>query len=126
MQVGVFLVIGVCSTLAYALLFLGLRSVTTSLWANFLALLVTAVANTAANRRFTFGVRGPHDAVRHQVQGLTLFAAGLAVTSGALAVLHASGSTNRALEVTVLTVANLAVTVLRFVAMKLWVFVRTA
>jgi glycosyltransferase involved in cell wall biosynthesis len=124
MQVGVFLVIGVCSTLAYALLFLGLRTVTTSLWANFLALLVTAVANTAANRRFTFGVRGPHDAVRHQVQGLALFAAGLAVTSGALALLHASGSTNRALEVTVLTLANLAVTVLRFVAMKLWVFVR--
>ena len=41
-----------------------------SLWANFIALLVTAVANTAANRRFTFGVRGPRDAVRHQVQGL--------------------------------------------------------
>ncbi len=106
MQVGVFLVIGVCSTLAYALLFLGLRSVTTSLWANFLALLLTAFANTAANRRFTFGVRGPHDAVRHQVQGLALFAAGLAVTSGALALLHASGSTNRALEVTVLTVGQ--------------------
>jgi hypothetical protein len=60
------------------------------------------------------------------VQGLALFAAGLAVTSGSLAVLQASGSTNRALEVTVLTVANLAVTVLRFVAMKLWVFVRAA
>ena len=27
--------------------------------ANALALLVTAVANTAANRRLTFGVRGP-------------------------------------------------------------------
>ena len=40
--------------------------------------------------------------------------------------LHASGSTNRALEVAVLTAANLAVTVLRFVAMKLWVFVRKA
>ena len=93
-------------------------------WANFTALLVTAVANTAANRRFTFGVRGPRDAVRHQVQGLVLFVAGLAATTGSLALLHASGSTNRALEVTVLSVANLAVTVLRFVAMRLWVFVR--
>jgi putative flippase GtrA len=126
MQVGLFLVIGVCSTLAYALLFLALSSVMGSMGANFFALLITAVANTAANRRFTFGVKGPQDAVRHQVQGLALFAAGLALTSGSLAVLHASGSTNRALEVTVLTVANLAVTVLRFLAMKLWVFVRTA
>jgi glycosyltransferase involved in cell wall biosynthesis/putative flippase GtrA len=126
MQLGLFVVIGVCSTLAYALLFLVLGLLVGSMWANFLALLVTAVANTAANRRFTFGVKGPQDAVRHQVQGLVLFGAGLALTSGALALLHHSGSTNQLLEVTVLTVTNLAVTVIRFVAMKLWVFVRKA
>jgi putative flippase GtrA len=124
MQVGIFLVIGALSTAAYAVAYLALRTPMGPLWANFTALLVTAVANTAANRRFTFGVRGPRDAVRHQVQGLLLFGAGLAATTGSLAVLHASGSTNRALEVTVLSVANLAVTVLRFVAMRLWVFVR--
>ena len=126
MQLGVFLVIGICSTLAYALLYLLLRGSMTSLWANFAALLVTALLNTAANRRFTFGVRGPRDVVRHQVQGLVLFAAGLAATSGALAALHASGSTNPAVEVTLLTAANLGVTVLRFVAMKFWVFTRRA
>jgi putative flippase GtrA len=126
MQVGIFLVIGALSTAAYAVAYVALRSTMGPLWANFTALLLTAVANTAANRRFTFGVRGPRDAVRHQVQGLALFAAGLVATTGSLALLHASGSTNRALEVIVLTVANLAVTVLRFVAMKLWVFVRTA
>ena len=60
-------------------------------WANFTALLLTAVANTAANRRFTFGVRGPRDVVRHQVQGLAIFAAGLAATSGSLWLLHAVG-----------------------------------
>ena len=124
MQLGIFLLIGVFSTLAYAVLYVALRSEVSSLWANFTALLLTAVANTAANRRFTFGVRGPRDVVRHQVQGLALFAAGLAATTGSLALLHASGSTNRAVEVAVLTAANLAVTVLRFVAMKLWVFVR--
>ena len=85
---------------------------------------MTAVANTAANRRFTFGVKGPRDAVRHQVQGLVIFAIGLAVTSGALALLHALGSTHRGAEVVVLTTANLGVTVLRFVAMRLWVFAR--
>ncbi len=124
MQVGIFLVIGVVSTLAYALLFLWLSATMSSGWANFTALLVTAVANTAANRRFTFGVKGPRDALRHQGQGLLIFAAGLAATSGALALLHAVGSTHRGVEVVVLTTANLAVTVLRFVALKLWVFAR--
>ena len=96
MQVGIFLVIGVVSTLAYALLFLWLSATMSSGWANFTALLVTAVVNTAANRRFTFGVKGPRDALRHQAQGLLIFAAGLAATSGALALLHAVGSTTGA------------------------------
>ena len=124
MQVGIFLVIGVCSTLAYALLYLGLRGTMTPWWANFTALLLTAIANTAANRRFTFGVRGQRDVVRHQLQGLAIFAAGLAATTGSLWLLHALTSPGRGLEVAVLTAANLGVTVLRFVAMKLWVFVR--
>jgi glycosyltransferase involved in cell wall biosynthesis len=124
LQVGMFLVIGVGSTIAYAALYLGLRSSMTPWWANFTALLLTAIANTAANRRFTFGVRGSRDAVRHQLQGLAIFVTGLVVTSGSLWLLHAMSSPSRAAEVTVLTLANLAVTVLRFVAMKLWVFVR--
>ena len=44
--------------LAYLLLFLLLRGLAGAQGANLVALLVTAVANTAANRRFTFGVRG--------------------------------------------------------------------
>ena len=124
MQLGIFVVIGVASTLAYALLYLALRSTMTPMAANFTSLLVTAVANTAANRRFTFGVRGRRDAVRHQAQGLIIFAAGLAATSGSLWLLHALGSRSQLAEVIVLTSANLAVTVLRFVSLKLWVFVR--
>ena len=92
MQLGIFLVIGICSTLAYALLYLGLRTSMSPWWANFTALLVTAVLNTAANRRFTFGVRGPEGAVRHQVQGLVIFAAGLGATTGMLALVHAVGT----------------------------------
>jgi putative flippase GtrA len=122
LQVGMFLVVGACSTIAYALLYLGLRPVLTPWWANLTALLVTAVANTAANRRFTFGVRGPRRVVRHQVQGLALFLAGLGATSGSLWLLHAVTTPSRAAEVVVLTAANLAVTVLRFVALKVWVF----
>ncbi len=119
-QLAIFLVIGVLSTLAYAALFLGLRQVTDAFGANLLALLLTAIANTAANRRFSFGVRGAAGALRQHVQGLVVFAIGLGATSGAILLLpHGSPP---AVEVAVLTVTNLAVTVMRFVAMRLWIF----
>ncbi len=116
--------IGVVSTLAYLALFVLLRPLGAQP-ANLLALLVTAVANTAANRRFTFGVRGSHRATRHQLQGLAVFALGLALTSGALALLSAlSAQPTRAVELGVLVAANLAATVLRFVLLREWVFTR--
>jgi putative flippase GtrA len=121
LQVAMFLVVGVLSTLAYAALYLALRQVTGALEANLFALLLTAVANTAANRRFSFGVRGSEGVLRHQLQGLVVFCFGLGLTSTALWLLPASHPT---LEVVVLTAANLVVTALRFAAMKLWIFVR--
>jgi putative flippase GtrA len=121
LQVAMFLVVGLLSTVAYAGLYLGLRRLTGALLANLMALLVTAIANTAANRRYSFGVRGPDGMLRHQVQGLAVFALGLAFTS---AVLWLMPSDRPVLEVTVLTAANLLVTVVRFLAMRLWIFVR--
>src|SRR5271165_3699655 len=53
-----FAVIGVACTLAYLLLFLLLHDPLGAQSANLMALLVTAIANTAADRRFTFGMRG--------------------------------------------------------------------
>jgi glycosyltransferase involved in cell wall biosynthesis len=124
-QVAVFAVIGVFSTLAYALLYLMLRGWLAPFWANAVSLVLTAVANTAANRRLTFGVRGRRHAVRHQVQGLAVFAVGLAVTTGSLLLLRAvDHAPGRVVEMLVLTGANLAVTVMRFVAMRVWVFRR--
>jgi putative flippase GtrA len=124
MQVAMFALVGAGSTLAYAALFLLLRGTLSAFTANLLALLLTAVANTAVNRRLTFGVRGRRGAVGHQLRGLIVFAIGLGVTSGSLWLLHASGSPSRGVEVLVLTVANLVVTVMRFVAMRAWVFTR--
>ncbi|MEQ6900796.1 bifunctional glycosyltransferase family 2/GtrA family protein [Nocardioides sp. YIM 152588] len=122
MQVVMFGLVGVASTVAYAVLYLVLRGPFSPFTANLLALLLTAIANTAANRRVTFGIRGRRGAVGHQVRGLIVFGVGLAVTSGALWLLHASGTPGAAVEVAVLTAANLAVTVMRFVAMRVWVF----
>ncbi|MGO4257908.1 glycosyltransferase [Marmoricola sp. RAF53] len=124
MQAAMFVVVGVLSTLAYALLYLGLRQVVAPVEANLLALLTTAVANTAANRRFSFGVRGRRDAWRHQVQGLLVFAVGLACTTAAILLLP--DGVAPAVEIVVLTVTNLVVTVLRFVAMRWWIFARRA
>jgi putative flippase GtrA len=119
-----FSAVGILSTLAYLLLFLALRAPLGAQVANFTALLITAIANTAANRAFTFGVRGA-GAGRHQVQGLAVFALGLALTSGSLAVLSAlSAHPARAVELSVLIAANLAATALRFVLLRQWVFAR--
>jgi putative flippase GtrA len=124
-QMVVFALIGALSTIAYGGLFIALRGSLGAQQANALALAVTAIANTAANRRFTFGFRGASGAVRHQVQGLLVFACGLAVTSGVLWLMRAAGGDGHpVVEVLVLTAANLFVTVMRFVAMRVWMFRR--
>lgn len=112
-------IVGVASTLAYALLYLVLHPTVGAQAANLVALLLTAVANTAANRAFTFGVRGRNDAARHQLHGLFVFAFGLAITSGSLYVLHRFDPTiGKELELSVLVVANLVATLVRFVALR--------
>jgi putative flippase GtrA len=118
-----FCVVGGLSTLFYLLLYTGFRSLTGSQTANALALLVSAVANTAANRRLTFGVRGRGGAVRHQAQGLVVFGIGLALTSGSLLALNAATThPAHSTELAVLIAANLAATVLRFLLFRAWVF----
>jgi putative flippase GtrA len=114
-----FAAIGVASTLAYLVLFVLLRGVMGAQGANLIALLVTAVANTAVNRRVTFAVRGSRDAGKHQFQGLIVFGIGLAITSAALALLS---TPSRLLELGVLVAANLVATVVRFVLLRAWVF----
>ena len=91
--------------------------------ANVAALVLTAIANTAANRAFTFGVRGRTHALRHQGQGLVVFALAWALTSGSLALLSlAAPDAPRSVELAVLVVANLGATVLRFLLLRGWVF----
>ncbi len=118
-----FCAVGALSTLAYLVLYSLFRQGVGPQIANGGALLVSAVANTAANRRLTFGVRGRGGAVRHQAQGLVVFAIGLVLTSGSLAALGAaSGSPSHGTELAVLIAANLAATVLRFLLFRAWVF----
>ncbi|MFI7373769.1 glycosyltransferase [Actinoplanes sp. NPDC049668] len=117
-----FAAVGVASTLAYLLLFALLRNGFGPQAANLVALLATAVANTAANRRLTFRVRGSDGAWRHQAQGLVVFAVGLGLTSGSLALLHLASDPPTIVELGVLVVANLVATGVRFLLMRGWVF----
>ncbi|MCV7346782.1 glycosyltransferase [Mycolicibacterium rhodesiae] len=111
--------IGIASTIAYALLYLSLHPALGAQAANLIALLLTALANTAANRAFTFGIRGRADVARHHLRGLVIFAFGLAITSGSLYLLHRYDPTvGKGVELSVLVVANLVATLVRFVALR--------
>ncbi len=110
-------IVGIASTVAFALLYLLLHPAMGAQAANLTALLLTAIANTAANRAFTFGIRGRTGVARHQLNGLLVFAFGLAITSGSLFVLHRFDPTvGKVVELSVLVVANLVATLVRFVA----------
>jgi glycosyltransferase involved in cell wall biosynthesis len=120
-----FILIGVLSTIAYGLLYLVMRVWLGGALANALALALTAVANTHANRRYTFGVRGRARLVHQHLAGALVYAVALALTEVTLAVLNQlAPHAPPALEVIVLMVASAAATVSRYVALASWVFAR--
>ncbi len=122
-QLPSFAVIGVFSTAAQLVLYALLRPFLAVIGANVVSYLLAAVANTAANRRFTFGVRGSRSAVRHQMEGGVAFLVGLGVSTGGLAVLHAAApDASRLIELGALFGLNLFAAVIRFVLLRAWVF----
>jgi putative flippase GtrA len=122
-QLTRFAAVGVASTVVHLGLFAALApAVGSTQTANLVALLVATVANTALNRRWTFGVHGS-GLVRHQLQGLSIFALTWLLTAGALAMLHAVVSApSTALATLVVASATAASTGLRFIAMRSWMF----
>jgi glycosyltransferase involved in cell wall biosynthesis len=118
-----FMTIGVGSTIAYALLFVALAGTLGSRGSNIVALTLTAVANTAANRRFTFGVRGRRRVIRDHLGGLLVYVIALALTDSSLVLLHRlDARPPRLLEVTALVLASLCATAARYVGMSTWLF----
>lgn len=124
-QVVRFCIVGGASTLAYAAIYLLLGLALPAQSANFLALVLTAVANTAANRAFTFGVHGRRRLASHHLQGLAVFALSWLLTSSSLALLHILDQKAGALaELVVLTGANLVATGIRFLVFRYITFRR--
>jgi putative flippase GtrA len=124
-QVVRFAAVGIASTIAYAVLYLLLRGWLAPGSANALALAITGVGNTQANRRLTFGVRGRRDLLRHHLQGGVVFLLTLGLTSAALDVQQAAAPhAPRLVELAVLLAASVCATVTRFVGLRSWVFAR--
>jgi putative flippase GtrA len=90
--------------------------------ANLVALVITTLFSTEANRRFTF-IKVPSSSTRVHFQGLLVFAGYYALTSAALLVLHAHVTRpSTVLELTVLLSAYLVGTAGRFFLLRAWVF----
>lgn len=124
-QVRRFMIIGLFSTLAYAAIYSLTRSQLGAHLANFVALLLTAAVNNALNRRYTFSIRGSHKLASDHVRGLIVFAIALGITGAAIAVLNfLVTNPSHSTELATLVLANLLATVIRFVALRSWVFSR--
>ncbi|MFG2682185.1 GtrA family protein [Streptomyces sp. NPDC048392] len=121
-EAGWFVAIGVVSTAGQALLYWGMRVWWPPAVANLVSLLVLTVLNTEANRRLTFrhAATGPGRA--HLGAG-GLFLLGYLVTSGAVLWFRRQHpDTSPAAETAVLAVTSVAVTVVRFVVLRMAVF----
>jgi putative flippase GtrA len=115
-----FCAVGALSTVSYALVYLALRGPLTPAGANAVALALTAVANTAANRRWTFGVRGRAGLLREHAAGAAVFLLTLALSTAALGALRATyPHAPEVVESTALVAANLAATLTRFLALRI-------
>jgi putative flippase GtrA len=122
-QLPSFALIGVVSTVAQLVLYALLRLFMPVVGANVVSYFLAAIANTAANRRFTFGVVGARRAVRHQLEGGVAFLVGLAVSTGGLFAVHAMWPhAPRIAELAALLAFNLFAAVIRFVLLRAWVF----
>lgn len=120
-QLARFAAIGVASTALNLLLFALLDQVMGRQIANFVALVLCTVINTAANRFFTFGVRGAQGRVKVQLQSLALLAVTWAVTALALVALHHVAPTASTVWATITVAAGNAIaTVVRFGLLRRW------
>ena len=125
-QVIRFAGIGVASTVLHLGLFaVLLRAGLGSQLANGVALVIATIANTAANRAWTFGISDRERVVTHHGQALLVFAITWVATSFALWVLAGlAPQAGAGAQTLVVATANALSTVLRFVAMRSWIFKR--
>jgi glycosyltransferase involved in cell wall biosynthesis len=121
-QIARFASIGLLSTALFTLLFYVLVGPIGAVPAGITAMLLCSLANTAANRRLTFALRGRTDLVRHHAAALGVNLLPLALTTGTLIALDLVGTTTLGVQLVSVTAANAGATVARFVLLRVWVF----
>lgn len=121
-----FLCVGVGSTALHLGLFAALSpALPSSQAANVVALGLATVANTAVNRRWTFGVVDSRRVLLQHLQAFVLFSLTWAMSAGALWLLDTQATHPPVLVQTVVVGAAMAVsTVFRYVGMRTWIFAR--
>jgi putative flippase GtrA len=125
-EIVTFAKVGVLSTVAALGLFLVLRDPLGSMTANVVALAATAGLNTAANRRWTFGLRGRVGRARMWRRASAVHCSGLVITTAALAVAQAVDGGSLGTELILLSAASAVSTGLRVLLMPAWVLSRRA
>jgi len=121
-QIARFASIGLLSTGLFTLLFYVLAGPIGAVPAGIAAMLLCSLANTAANRRLTFSLRGRTDLVRHHAAALGVNLLPLTLTTGTLIALDLVGTTALGVQLVAVTAANAGATVARFVLLRIWVF----
>ncbi|WP_020577524.1 bifunctional glycosyltransferase family 2/GtrA family protein [Actinopolymorpha alba] len=121
-QVLSFAAVGALSTVLNLVLYAAFRRWWPVLVANLVALVISTLANTEANRRFTFSARRLSRGRIH-LQGFAVFGLYYGFTSAALLILHAlAAAPSRALELSVLLASSIIGTGGRFLLLRGWVF----
>jgi putative flippase GtrA len=110
--------IGAVSTVVFGALFWTLAGPLGSVGADAVALLLCALANTAANRRLTFSLRGRHHRARQYSAGVALAVLPFLATLVALGGLAMAGVGGVLPRLVALTVVNGAATMFRFVLLR--------
>jgi putative flippase GtrA len=106
--------VGMVSTISFAVLFALLYGTFGAVGADIVALVLCALGNLVANRRFTFGSTGVPGRRHYYLTGLALALLPLACTLAALMALSAGGVASLPVAIVVLTAANLCSTLVRF------------
>jgi len=120
-EIATFATIGAASTIAYLALYSLFRAAASPPIANALALVATAIGNTAANRRWTFDVRGSERLASDHAAGLAAFLVALALSSAGLVALQVvAPAAGRPVELAMLLSANVLATVARFMVLRSW------
>jgi putative flippase GtrA len=117
-----FAAIGILSTIAYVACYSALRLALPATIANALSQLLTAIGNTAANRRFTFRAHHNGVAARDHIGGLAAFGIALGLTTFTIAALHlVAPGASRMVELIALVIANSVATTVRFLLLRAWI-----